>query len=298
MDYGNDEYGGGAAPESIGSAGDAIWRLLPRWAKRKRGLLYTIVQAFGAEIDELRQALFGIPSELSPRSAIGDTLKEIIAPFGVLAEENESDASLKARYMSAVDDRKAGGTQPGLIAECARLGFTIRVQHITPVVTAGGGDTTSLWVLQSALPDIEAGDYADERLLVVDDDAILGSGRVRVVDASGAVADEEGGEAVWRFTVTQAFDDGDAPPVPVAADSETRFRLKHIHWSRYLVRVLGWDGAKPQKRMFETVRNERPSHLKPIFESELSLGTFNDWEPEEEPLTFDDGGTFNDWELT
>ena len=66
-------------------------------------------------------------------------------------------------------------------------------------------------------------------------------------------------------------------------------------WSRFLVRILAWDGVVADQRVFyDTVRRLKPAHTRAVYECEC-LATWDDWEVGETPRTFDDGGEIDDF---
>jgi len=67
-------------------------------------------------------------------------------------------------------------------------------------------------------------------------------------------------------------------------------------WSRFLVRVLSWDGVVTDQSVFyQTVRELKPAHTRAHVESAISMGTWDDWEPGEEAKPLD-LGQFDDWQ--
>jgi len=61
-------------------------------------------------------------------------------------------------------------------------------------------------------------------------------------------------------------------------------------WSRFLVRVFGWDGVVSNQEVFhQTVRQLKPAHTRAIIDPLLPLATWDDWEPEDEPQPLDEG---------
>jgi len=62
-------------------------------------------------------------------------------------------------------------------------------------------------------------------------------------------------------------------------------------WSRFLVRVLSWDGVVTDQSVFyQTVRELKPAHTRAHVESAISMGTWDDGG------CLDDGGTLDDWQ--
>lgn len=69
-------------------------------------------------------------------------------------------------------------------------------------------------------------------------------------------------------------------------------------WSRFLVTVTGWDGVVANQDIFYQVVNQlRPAHTRALIESELTAGTWDDWELGAEELTLDDEGQLDDWTM-
>ena len=63
-------------------------------------------------------------------------------------------------------------------------------------------------------------------------------------------------------------------------------------WSRFLVRVLSWDGVVADQSVFyQTVRELKPAHTRALVESHLSPGLWDDGGNLDEPA----GATFDDW---
>ena len=61
-------------------------------------------------------------------------------------------------------------------------------------------------------------------------------------------------------------------------------------WSRFLVRVLSWDGVVADQSVFyQTVRELKPAHTRAHVGSEISMGTWDDGGE------FDDGGQLDDF---
>ena len=61
-------------------------------------------------------------------------------------------------------------------------------------------------------------------------------------------------------------------------------------WSRFVVRVLGWDGVVADQSVFyQTVRELKPAHTRAHVGSEISMGTWDDGGE------FDDGGQLDDF---
>ena len=66
-------------------------------------------------------------------------------------------------------------------------------------------------------------------------------------------------------------------------------------WSRFVVRVVAWDGVvADQAVFFQTVRELKPAHTRALVESEIPMGTWDDWEPGQEAKALDDG-VFDDF---
>jgi len=61
-------------------------------------------------------------------------------------------------------------------------------------------------------------------------------------------------------------------------------------WSRFVVRVLSWDGVVTDQSVFyQTVRELKPAHTRAHVESAISMGTWDDWEQGEEAKPLDEG---------
>ena len=61
-------------------------------------------------------------------------------------------------------------------------------------------------------------------------------------------------------------------------------------WSRFVVRVLGWDGVVIDQSVFyQTVRELKPAHTRAHVESEISMGVWDDGGD------LDDGGQLDDF---
>jgi len=61
-------------------------------------------------------------------------------------------------------------------------------------------------------------------------------------------------------------------------------------WSRFLVKVFGWDGVVTNQAVFhQTVRQLKPAHTRALIDPLLPLATWDDWELEDEPLPLDEG---------
>ena len=70
-------------------------------------------------------------------------------------------------------------------------------------------------------------------------------------------------------------------------------------WSRFVVKVLEWDGVVADQMVFcSVVRLLKPAHTRALIESMLPCGTWDDWPVDAEPLPLDDGGTLDDWILS
>ena len=66
-------------------------------------------------------------------------------------------------------------------------------------------------------------------------------------------------------------------------------------WSRFVVKVLGWDGVvADQKVFYQVVRLLKPAHTRALIDPLLPLATWDDWEPEDEPQPLDIG-ELDDW---
>jgi len=66
-------------------------------------------------------------------------------------------------------------------------------------------------------------------------------------------------------------------------------------WSRFLVKVLQWDGVVvDQKVFYQVVRLLKPAHTRALIDPLLPLATWDDWEPEDEPQPLDIG-ELDDW---
>ena len=61
-------------------------------------------------------------------------------------------------------------------------------------------------------------------------------------------------------------------------------------WSRFVLKVLGWDGVvADQKVFYQVVRLLKPAHTRALIDPLLPLATWDDWELEEEPKPLDEG---------
>lgn len=61
-------------------------------------------------------------------------------------------------------------------------------------------------------------------------------------------------------------------------------------WSRFLVRVIGWDGIVSDQHVFyHTIKQLKPAHTLHLVDSSIVMGTWDDGG------TFDDGGELDDW---
>ena len=70
------------------------------------------------------------------------------------------------------------------------------------------------------------------------------------------------------------------------------------NWSRFVVKVLEWDGVVADQMVFcSVVRLLKPAHTRALIESLLPPGTWDDFELDAEPLPLDTG-TLDDWILT
>ena len=63
-------------------------------------------------------------------------------------------------------------------------------------------------------------------------------------------------------------------------------------WSRFVVRVVAWDGVvADQAVFFQTVRELKPAHTRALIESEIAMGTWDDGGE------LDGSGEFDDWTM-
>ncbi|GEM_PF-2393763 len=61
-------------------------------------------------------------------------------------------------------------------------------------------------------------------------------------------------------------------------------------WSRFVVRVLTWNGLVADQNIFySVVRQLKPAHTRALVESELAPATWDDWEPGDPEKTLDEG---------
>jgi len=61
-------------------------------------------------------------------------------------------------------------------------------------------------------------------------------------------------------------------------------------WSRFFVRVLGWDGIVSDQHVFyHTIKQLKPAHTLHLVDSSITMGIWDDGG------TFDDGGELDDW---
>ena len=66
-------------------------------------------------------------------------------------------------------------------------------------------------------------------------------------------------------------------------------------WSRFLVKVFGWDGVvADQKVFYQVVRLLKPAHTRALIESLLVPATWDDFELDEPPKELD-SGQLDDW---
>jgi len=67
-------------------------------------------------------------------------------------------------------------------------------------------------------------------------------------------------------------------------------------WSHFVVKVFTWSGLVADQGVFySVVRLLKPAHTRALIESFLPPETYDDWEPLEQPKTFDDGGQLDGW---
>ena len=67
-------------------------------------------------------------------------------------------------------------------------------------------------------------------------------------------------------------------------------------WSRFLVKVFGWDGVvADQKVFYQVVRLLKPAHTRALIESLLYPEVWDDYEPLDPPTELDDGGALDGW---
>jgi len=70
-------------------------------------------------------------------------------------------------------------------------------------------------------------------------------------------------------------------------------------WSRFVVKITGWDGVVASQAIFYQVVNLlRPAHTRALIDAQLTVGTLDDWELGEDELTLDDDGQLDDWHIT
>ena len=66
-------------------------------------------------------------------------------------------------------------------------------------------------------------------------------------------------------------------------------------WSRFVVRVLGWDGIVADQMVFySVVRQIKPAHTRALIDLQMEPGTWDDWDVGEPPKELD-SGQFDDW---
>ena len=69
-------------------------------------------------------------------------------------------------------------------------------------------------------------------------------------------------------------------------------------WSRFVVKVLGWDGVvADQKVFYQVVRLLKPAHTRALIDPLLPLATWDDWELGDEPKPLDEG-YLDEWQVT
>jgi len=62
------------------------------------------------------------------------------------------------------------------------------------------------------------------------------------------------------------------------------------HWSRFSIRVLGWDGlVEDQAIFYSVVRLLKPAHTRALIVSSLDPATWDDWELLDPPEELDEG---------
>ena len=67
-------------------------------------------------------------------------------------------------------------------------------------------------------------------------------------------------------------------------------------WSRFVVKLLGWDGVvADQKVFYQVVRLLKPAHTRALIESLIYPEFWDDYEPLDLPTELDDGGTLDGW---
>ena len=67
-------------------------------------------------------------------------------------------------------------------------------------------------------------------------------------------------------------------------------------WSRFVVKVFGWDGVvADQKVFYQVVRLLKPAHTRALVESLLYPEVWDDYELLDPPTELDDGGTLDGW---
>ena len=67
-------------------------------------------------------------------------------------------------------------------------------------------------------------------------------------------------------------------------------------WSRFVVKLLGWDGVvADQKVFYQVVRLLKPAHTRALIESLIYPEFWDDWDPLDPPKELDDGGTLDGW---
>jgi hypothetical protein len=67
-------------------------------------------------------------------------------------------------------------------------------------------------------------------------------------------------------------------------------------WSRFLVKLFGWDGVVANQAVFyAVVRMLKPAHTRALIESLLWPETWDDYELLDPPKQLDDGGALDGW---
>jgi len=186
-----------------------LWWLLPQNLKKKDvtvSIVGKLLSVWGEELESFRTLVGEIVTEYMAETASGSYLDRL-ARFRQLARTpGETDASLRVRVLAALDNKRKGGTIPGMIAGLLTLGYTATIEE-----------------------------------------------------------------------------PNDGTPT----------------WSRFVIRLTAFDGTVENQGLFYQIVNElKPAHTRPLIESELLPGTWDDWEDGvDDPLLLDEG-QLDDWLIT
>jgi len=116
--------------DTVGKLSDYLWYLLPKFLKRKprdESNVGAHVEAWGYVLDLVRTMLKDVILQLHPTTATGTFLKRLGRFRGTLPLPLEDDGDYRPRVLDAFEDRQAGGTLPGFVADLADIGFDVRI---------------------------------------------------------------------------------------------------------------------------------------------------------------------------